>query len=107
VPDGVLAFDRIALAPGGRPPRPPRPSGDGGPTGPRARQVGTPPPRPAGAGVLTCVLAAGVGATLAMPGRVMLASGPLEHDGQTLVLPADTAAWVMRGSAPRTAAGRR
>ncbi|WP_052711071.1 alpha-amylase family glycosyl hydrolase [Pseudofrankia sp. DC12] len=107
VPAGVLAFDRIALAPGGRLPRTPLDGGAASGTGPRARLALTSTRRPTEAGLLTCVLAAGSGATLAMPGRVMLASGPVEHDGQTLVLPPDTAAWVVRGNGPRTGATRR
>jgi alpha-glucosidase len=94
VPDGVLAFDRIVVAPGGRLPRGVRPRPD------RAPVRVAPGSRPTSAGLLTCVLAAGSGATLTTPGRVVLASGPVEHDGQRLVLPPDTAAWVVRGNGP-------
>ena len=110
VPDGVLAFDRIVLAPGGRLPRGPWTvpgRGAGARAGGRGRPGAGAEPRPTEAGLLTCVLAAGTGATLAMPGRVMLASGPVEHDGQTLALPPDTAAWVVRGNGPRGLSARR
>ena len=32
---------------------------------------------------------------LSLPGRLLLASAPLAYDGETLTLPADTAAWVV------------
>lgn len=98
VPDGVLAFDRIAQDTNARLPRPATGGGVAAGTGPRARQAPPTPRRPVNNGLLTCFLAAERGATLAVPGRVVLASGPVEHDGQTLVLPPDTAAWVMRGT---------
>jgi alpha-glucosidase len=111
VPDGVLAFDRLTVAPGGRLPRQPGPLAATVPvavaTPARSRTGPSPVGRPTtGAGLMTCVLAARTSATMAMPGRVVLASGPVEHDGETLVLPPDTAAWVARAAGAR-APGRR
>jgi alpha-glucosidase len=51
--------------------------------------------RPTGAGTLTCVTAMTAPATLRVPGRLLLASGPAEHDGTTLALRPDTTAWVI------------
>jgi alpha-glucosidase len=98
VPAGVLAFDRIVQDTNARLPRLASGGAVGGGTGPRARQAAPTPRRPVTNGLLTCFLATEEGATLTVPGRVVLASGPVEHDGQTLVLPPDTAAWVMRGT---------
>ncbi|WP_076813259.1 alpha-amylase family glycosyl hydrolase [Pseudofrankia asymbiotica] len=76
--------------------------------GPPLRWLDTPPDvlafdHPAGPAdgteVLTCVLATATETRLALPGRLLLASGPAEHDGETLVIPPDTAAWIIREAA--------
>jgi alpha-glucosidase len=43
---------------------------------------------------MTCVTTTEGEATIPLPGRLVLASGPVGYDGATLTLPPDTTAWI-------------
>ncbi|MCK9896816.1 alpha-amylase family glycosyl hydrolase [Frankia sp. AgB32] len=75
---GCVAFDRPAPA--------------GAPSGvpALAPEVAT----TVGSGGMTCVMATDGDVELPIAGRLVLASGPVRYDGATLVLPADTTAWI-------------
>ncbi|OHV34367.1 MULTISPECIES: alpha-amylase family glycosyl hydrolase [Pseudofrankia] len=105
VADGVLAFERRVVA---TEPAPPRSTPAGALTDAarsalaevltRAGHDG-PPAAGQGAGlVLSCFLSTGAEARIPVAGRLLLASDRVEHDGETLVMPPDTAAWIIRAA---------
>lgn len=72
-PAGCLAFDRPAPAGSSVPPT---------------------PPTSVGSASMTCVTTTEGEAAIPLPGRLVLASGPVGYDGATLTLPPDTTAWI-------------
>ncbi|MDT3440506.1 alpha-amylase family glycosyl hydrolase [Pseudofrankia sp. BMG5.37] len=106
VPESMLAFDRLVVATEARPRR----STPSGALTDAARKTltrlltnaGHDGPSPVGQGaglMLSCLLTTNAEARVPMTGQLLLASDRVKHDGETLVMPPDTAAWIIRAVA--------